>query len=213
MTWVKLDDTLPNHPKVDRLLERGEPLGLAALGLWALALCHCAQQLTDGKISRRALRRLAPLSSVELEHALVRAGLLDELEDGSGFQIHDYLEFNPSREQVIEQRAADRERQRKWRESRRDSPASQRDAANVTALVTGAPSRPVPYLKDSRTHGVTNGVTVLAERILPDWPQELAETALRATLSGTRRRLDDEEVRRRCERTYGHMLPEPPGAA
>ena len=43
MTWVKVDDALPEHPKVARLSD-------AAFRVHISALCYSARNLTDGKL-------------------------------------------------------------------------------------------------------------------------------------------------------------------
>ena len=108
MAWVKLDDKFPEHPKV----VRAGPLGLA---LHVAALCYCNRNLTDGFIPRAAGPMLqnffgisdiwkdGELREIEwwmiIEH-LVAAGVWLELEDKSGWRIHDYLDYQPSKEQV-----------------------------------------------------------------------------------------------------------------
>lgn len=85
MTWVKVDDSFPRHPKV---------LGLSADVKWAYieALCYCAQYLTDGRFA------VGVIGEAEVA-ALVDAGLV-ELHGEGGFLVHNYLEYNPSREAV-----------------------------------------------------------------------------------------------------------------
>jgi hypothetical protein len=92
--WTRLDDSLHAHPKV---LELGGDL--APLGLWALALSHCGAYRTDGHVRRLAAVRLAG-SAEQLEQlatSLVRVGLWELHSSGDGWQVHDFLDFNPSR--------------------------------------------------------------------------------------------------------------------
>lgn len=85
MTWVKVDDSFPRHPKV---------IGLPAAVKWSYveALCYCAQYLTDGAFPPG----IVPDKDVR---SLIEVGLVD-LADGGSFAVHDYLEYNPSRESV-----------------------------------------------------------------------------------------------------------------
>lgn len=95
MSWVKLDDGLDEHRKIERLLDEHGTVGLAALGLWTLLLTSCARRGTDGEVTRRALSRLGAPGDVEqLVAALCGVGLLDATEDG--WQLHDFLDYNPS---------------------------------------------------------------------------------------------------------------------
>jgi hypothetical protein len=104
MAWGKVDDGLHDHPKVDAALEPDEREGLAALGLWVLVLSCVSGQLTDGVISQRVVRRLAPDHGQRLAGALVEYGLWDVVDDR--WQIHDYLDYNDSREKILARRAA-----------------------------------------------------------------------------------------------------------
>jgi hypothetical protein len=91
--WVKLDDRFPTNPKV-------EGLSAYAFRAYVEGLCHCALHLTDGHLSAAATRRLAkPKPRAEL----IDGGLWDEAPDGSVW-VHDYLLFQPSRNQVVEER-------------------------------------------------------------------------------------------------------------
>jgi hypothetical protein len=102
MTWARVDDTLHSHPKaVDA--------GLEAMGLWVLALSYCGAYLTDGHVKRSAAARLAGDCLTALADILVRVRLWEVHPSGDGWQVHDYLDFNPSREQVLAERDAKRE--------------------------------------------------------------------------------------------------------
>ncbi len=95
MAWVKLDDDFFSNPKVMRA-------GRDARDLYLAALCFCNRGLTDGHIPQEALRRLAADADIdnvrEAAERLIAVGLWDAC-DG-GYQIHDYLEYQPSRERV-----------------------------------------------------------------------------------------------------------------
>jgi hypothetical protein len=140
MPWVKLDDQFFAHPKVIDLPKDAKLLFLCGL-------THCATQLTDGFISQGAMRLIAATVDVAQGHAgdLVAAGLWEEV--GGGFAVHDYLEYNPSGEQVKRDRALNARRQQDWREREMARKAAEA-AASVTDGVTHA-----------ATNGVTNGVT------------------------------------------------------
>jgi hypothetical protein len=97
MTWVKLDDQFPSHPKM--VLAGGD-----AAWLHVCALCYCGQHLTDGRFPKAIVPRLSDRKKpLDLATRLVEVGAWDDL--GDEYEIHDYLEHNPSREQVLEERA------------------------------------------------------------------------------------------------------------
>ena len=101
MSWVKLGDEFPMHPKVLRV----GPTGLA---LFVSGLCYSSRYLTDGVIETSVIGTLLPISRGQLKttvNALVAAGLW-ELHP-CGFQVHDYLEYQPSKDATLKKRAED----------------------------------------------------------------------------------------------------------
>lgn len=116
MTWVKFDDRFPKHRKVVKLSDR-------AFRLHVSAICHCAEELTDGKVKPRDLAMVAASIEAKRPSTLVRelidARLWLEMDDPlDGFEIKDYLEYNPSREKVLDERARAAERERERRAAR-----------------------------------------------------------------------------------------------
>lgn len=106
MPWLRLDDQFSTNAKILAAGKDGRELYFSALG-------HAARNLTDGFIDARLLRQIAAMFEVyEPEPAvknLVDAGLWEVCE--GGWRIHDYLEYNPSREEVQFQREIIRRRQ------------------------------------------------------------------------------------------------------
>jgi hypothetical protein len=101
MTWAKLDDHFHAHPKIAEL----EPaIMLEAVGLHALAISWSADNLTDGRIPRGLPCKLAGRNVDEIVDALVEVGLWERKR--RGLEIHDYLDYNPSRAQIEAARAA-----------------------------------------------------------------------------------------------------------
>jgi hypothetical protein len=134
MTWTKIDDQLHAHPKVMRAWE-AHP---RALGLHLLALSHCAAYLTDGHVSETFVKRQihTPAGRRAAVNALVDAGLWECNE--SGWVIHDYLDFNESREHVQARREADSVR----RASARNPDG--REASRTRAGARGPTPTPFP---------------------------------------------------------------------
>src|SRR4029453_3920467 len=121
MSWVRLDDQYPDHPKVRAL----GPLGLA---LQTAAICYCGRYLTDGFLSFTSAAGIiasimAPFTlqngsvwtpgitsgasgkdAQEIDWAaeMVKAGLWESRK--RGYYVHDYLDFNPSRAEVLRAR-------------------------------------------------------------------------------------------------------------
>jgi hypothetical protein len=107
MGWVRLDDTMPHHPKILAVGHRGA-------WLFTSAVCWSNRYLTDGFIPDTALPMLTDIPNVrELADRLTEVGLFDRTE--SGFLIHDYHEYQPSSAKV----KASREDAKARMESRR----------------------------------------------------------------------------------------------
>lgn len=113
MTWVKIDDTVTEHPKCVELSP-------SAWTLWLHGLAYCSRNLTDGQIPAAMLPRLSGVSQPrKVAGELVNAGLWHTTD--SGWEVHDYLEHQRSAEDVHAERAAAAERQRRARERRNGS--------------------------------------------------------------------------------------------
>jgi hypothetical protein len=103
MTWVKLDDTCPDHPSIVGLSD-------AAFACWVRSLCYSSRHLTDGFIPTRAFRTLGtPKAARELE----AAGRWEKV-DG-GVRVHGYEGKQRTRQQVEQERDKWKERQRRHR--------------------------------------------------------------------------------------------------
>lgn len=83
MTWVKLSDTFAIEPRWDAL-------SVHAFACHVAAMCDCAQKLTDGRLTTKAVRRLPIVDDPEAAAVeLVAAGLWQKTDDG--YLIVDYL--------------------------------------------------------------------------------------------------------------------------
>jgi hypothetical protein len=152
MPWGRLDDNLYDHPKIDRLGR----LRLPALGLHLLALSWCNHWLTDGLVP---FDRVAKLGGTDaLAASLVAAEFWERADDG--FRVHDFLEYNDSREAVMATREAARDRMRKRRNGTGHTGRRSRDvqpnvigsSGDVQAPRAGdseSPSRPVRIQREN----------------------------------------------------------------
>ena len=99
MSWVRSDDNEPNHAKVFRA-------GVAAYGFFQAAKCYCSRNLTDGFIPIGDLSIVFP--GVTFKQAAKFAMKLTECKlfevEEKGYRVHDYLHYNPSRDQIVERR-------------------------------------------------------------------------------------------------------------
>lgn len=94
MTWARLDDKIHSHAKTFAA-------GNAAFGLFCRLLAWCCDHLTDGHIPRCVCAAYDDDDGKQIER-LIDVGWLVETEDG--FEIHDYLEHNPSAAEVAKSR-------------------------------------------------------------------------------------------------------------
>ena len=103
MTWIKLDDSLPNNPKI-------LPLSNGAFRLYIEGLCYANQYLTDGYLANAVLIRLDQNSNRD---ELVWAKLWIEAEDG--IFINDYTEHQSSKADVEAKKEQVRDRVQRFR--------------------------------------------------------------------------------------------------
>lgn len=106
MAWAKFDDSFYDHPKVMQVLST-EPM---ALVLHIRAITYCARHQTDGKLLPNVVESLVPLQRDREGQvsALIDAGMWYDHE--GRFFVHDYLDYNPSRDETAERRKQERER-------------------------------------------------------------------------------------------------------
>lgn len=111
MSWIRIDDNMADHPKVMGLGN----LAPLALGLQMRALCWASRHLTDGYLPKECLPSLVMDLDAKADWpaAMVKAGLWEKT--GDGYTIHDYLMYNPSREETLAARKRNADRQRKFR--------------------------------------------------------------------------------------------------
>lgn len=101
--YVQLANGFYLNRKVRRL-RRTMP---SAIGAYALMLSYCGDNLTDGYVDADTAEFVLDISEQELD-ALQQAGLVESVE--GGYVVHDYLEHNRSRQQVMAKRKRERER-------------------------------------------------------------------------------------------------------
>lgn len=148
MPWARFDDRYPSNRKV-------RPLSDQAFRMDVSAICWCNENLTNGFIPGDELPLVSDLKRpLKVAAELVSRGRWDVVP--GGWEIHHFLDYNKSADQVREERAAAAERQRKAREAakaRRDAMRGG-DSHAVTTSVTTPVTAPVTHSE------VTPDVTV-----------------------------------------------------
>lgn len=131
MTWFRVDDELLDNPKVEALHEAlvdQENVLHAAMHIWLVAGVHSARNLLDGKVREAKLRQLSQASAkvfASAVDALVSAGLMRR--DAGSVELHDWSQWNPTREQVEFRRNKDAVR----KESKRTAHVVREDSART----------------------------------------------------------------------------------
>lgn len=97
MTWVRIDDTFPDHPKIVGLTD-------AAFRAHVSGLCYAGRYLTDGHIPTSALRQIGTRKAAQ---ELEARNLWTKTDHG--WVINDFLDYNPSKADVEAERNRKRE--------------------------------------------------------------------------------------------------------
>jgi DnaD/phage-associated family protein len=106
MPWIKLDDNWMDHPKIIRV-------GRDARDMWLASISWCAKHLTDGIFPSELLPTLSIMAGIDVANCQTFANLLLdaclwEIVDDK-YQVHDYLDYNPSKEQAESTKTARKE--------------------------------------------------------------------------------------------------------
>lgn len=118
MPYLSIDDQAADHPKIEALSDK-------AFRLWFKGITYCQRFLTDGHIAADVVRGLRGWSKVtqdELAKVLppFTGPLWHVAEDGS-VRVHDFLNWNDSRAEVLKRRTTKTDRMKAWRE-KKDGP-------------------------------------------------------------------------------------------
>lgn len=109
MAWLRLSDNYVDHPKFFALSD-------GAFRLWHESMAYCRRHQTDGLFSFAVMRAFRSFTKSR-EKQLAESGLWD-LVPAMGYRIHDYLDWNPSRDEENERRAVSKAAMRAMRERR-----------------------------------------------------------------------------------------------
>lgn len=139
--WVKIDDGFTDHPKIEALSDK-------AFRLHVAGLCFCGRTMSDGFIPSSRVNRLLPKVTQRMVAELTDAGVW--LERPGGFDVKDFLAYNPSKKKVEADRDAAAERKRRWQEKQ-----GKERVPNGDRTASGTMPRPDP----SRPEGSRDGVS------------------------------------------------------
>ena len=112
MTWVRIDDSFPNHPKIIGLSD-------GAFRLYITALCYSNAYLTDGIVPQKTIKKLSNSRHIS---ALIDANLWEKC--GDDIIILGYEEYQFTKEKVETERKKAAERMNRSRVLRRTEGAT-----------------------------------------------------------------------------------------
>lgn len=164
MSWFRVDDQSTFHAKIVKA--KNEAWGACCrAGAWSAA------RLTNGRIPIEVAFTIAPK---KIWDRLIEVGLVEKLADE--LQIHDYLQWNPSREEVLAERARKAANMAGHRKG-----TSQPRARRVTGHVTGNDTGNHAGNEPAGNHGPVP-IPIPEEGDPPKSPQfeNIRETACRA---------------------------------
>lgn len=123
MTWIKLDDKAPRHPKIASLTDR-------AFRWWVKGLCYASEFLTNGVLHPIFWKEVPKQSRAELT-----GNNLWDWHDPN-FVIHDYLSHQTSKQTVEQKRADTAERVARYRENKRNAVTGNAPSVTSNGTVT-----------------------------------------------------------------------------
>jgi hypothetical protein len=110
MGYIRIDENSPHHRKMLKA-------GPAACWLWVCGLAYCQRHRTDGFIPLEALPMLGVGNWKKCAGFLVDAELWHR--DEGGYRVHDYLEWNATKDERQQKADASHARVTKWRDDKR----------------------------------------------------------------------------------------------
>lgn len=160
MAWVRIHDGAMSHPKVLALSDR-------AFRVWVNGLSYCQMHLTDGFIPDRASGIVG--TTVKSVSELCSVGLWEA--NPAGWTVHDYLQWNDSREVVRGKRDSAAERKAKWKAAQASGtrsgrvPLAERGTTPTPLHATSTKNPPTPP-KGGRSGKPTRDERQRAERMI-----------------------------------------------
>jgi len=158
MPWLRIDDGFTEHRKL-LMLKRHDRW------TWMEIMTYCARQNDGGHVPAGIsdiLRYVTP----QFLKKCVDAGLLDE--DGTGYSVHDWLDYNP-------RDPTNATRQQRYRSRNRNGEVTEtvtdENVTNVTPPCARVPSRPLnnnSFLPSPPTDGTEGRIEHLTNGTLRD---------------------------------------------
>lgn len=140
MSWAKFDDRYDDHRKIKRAWKANR----GSIGLHAMAITYCTRHATDGIVDDDWLMERLPAKPERQKvlAVLVDCGLFEQV-DG-GYRVHDFLEYNASKEARSDLRHAARNAARiRWEKADRTANGNAPRSAVAQYLTPPHPTTPI----------------------------------------------------------------------
>jgi hypothetical protein len=140
VVWFKVDDSFYDHPKVFDAPD-------CAVALWIRAGCWSARNLTDGFVPSSLPARLCGDPDTAVRD-LLRRGLW--LRVSGGYQFHDWVDYQPTADQVegLRRKRAEAGRRGGLARAAKQKPSKSQAIASGVAKQNPTPTRPPPSSKE-----------------------------------------------------------------
>lgn len=149
MPWARLDDDFILNEKLFAVSSDAKVL-------WFYSIGYSNKNLTDGSIRQHALPVVAAMAGVKDYEAaaaeLVGARLYERIE--GGYLVHDFLKFNPSREDVLKQREENAKRQAEWQARKRG------EASDLSDIIDEPPNTDTNTVANTVSNAVSKSAPV-----------------------------------------------------
>ncbi|HLX21657.1 MAG TPA: hypothetical protein VKR23_16040 [Gaiellaceae bacterium] len=137
MAWIRLSDDYNDHPKFDNLSD-------GAFRLWHQAMGFCRKFQTDGRVPTATVRKFKAYTAKRQRELMTPwhpgAEPLWHPVEGFGVRVHDYVEWNLSKDEEAKDRDAAVLRMRRLRKGKRDGARSgEQDAEHQGARAPDVP--------------------------------------------------------------------------
>lgn len=165
MAWARIDDNFFSHPKVRKA-------GKDAVILYMAALCHSNAYMTEGYIADDVLD-LIGIQAFQNEpkmsaNKLVECGLFVLVDDG--YLIHDFLEYNYSRQQITDIKTKRAEAGRQGGRPTKQTESKTKANEKQIALQNESKTKANEKQNESHTHTHTHTPSHTHINPIPDTP-------------------------------------------
>jgi hypothetical protein len=164
MPWLRIDDRMHRNEKVLAVSNDAKVL-------WIWAMDYSADYLTDGILKPHEVQYLAAQNNITdwqtVTAELLQADLFER--KGDKYIVHDYLDYNPTREKVLAERAESAKRQAEFQAKRKARRDDEDDIDDKVRDPEGWARRLEPQpngITNTVDNGVSNGLAL--DRPVPD---------------------------------------------